>query len=92
MAFAVMSVLPALVSIIDQQWKPYQMSFFMSAVLGCYFVGYLMRLFNRYALEAYLEDSAWATSGFYTVGFGMVIIVYTTIYQQYQKVRQYAAY
>lgn len=92
MAFAVMSVLPALVSIIDQRWKPYRMSFFMSAVLGCYFIAYLMRLINNYVLGVYLEHSAWVTSGFYTLGFGMILIAFTTIYQQYQKVKQYAAH
>ena len=92
MAFAVMSVLPALVSIIDQRWKPYRMSFFMSAVLGCYFIAYLMRLINNYVLGVYLEHSVWVTSGFYTLGFGMILIAFTTIYQQYQKVKQYAAH
>ena len=92
MAFAVMSVLPALVSIIDQRWKPYRMSFFMSAVLGCYFIAYLMRLINNYVLGVYLEHSAWVTSGFYTLGFGMILIAYIAIYQQYQNVKQYAAH
>ena len=92
MAFAVMSVLPALISIIDQRWKPYRMSFFMSAVLGCYFIAYLMRLINNYVLGVYLEHSAWVTSGFYTLGFGMILIAYIAIYQQYQNVKQYAAH
>lgn len=87
--FVIVATLPALVSIADQKWKPYKMSFFMSAVLGCHFVTYLLHYSSSFFFESFLLQNEWALIAFYTLGFGMIILTYHAIYQQYKKVKQY---
>lgn len=88
----ILATLPALLSVADQRAKPYKMSFFMSAVLGCHLAIYGLHSINVFLLEDYLNQSSLATLAFYAFGFGMIMLTYHSIYQQYQKVKQYASH
>ena len=87
--FMGMATLPMLVSVVDQKWKPYKMSFFWSAVLGCHFVTYFLHYCSSFFFKDFLVQNTLATVAFYTFGFGFIILTYTAIYQQYLKVKQY---
>jgi len=88
-ALMVLATLPALISLVDQKWKPYKMSFFMSAVIGCNNVIYGLYYISRFFFESYLEQSTNALVVFYSLGFGLIFMTYAAIYKQYKKVKQY---
>lgn len=83
---------PALLTLIDQRHKPYKMSFFCSAILGCFMTTQVLHNIGTFGIESYLEQSKEVAVLFYTFAFGLLILGYIAIFRQYQKAKRYAAY
>ena len=83
---------PALLTLVDQRHKPYKMSFFCSAVLGCFMVTQVLHAIGTFGLESYLVQSQEVAILFYAFAFGLLILGYIAIFRQYQKAKRYSTY
>ena len=83
---------PALLTLVDQRHKPYKMSFFCSAVLGCFMAIQVLHSIGTFGLESYLEQSQEVAILFYAFAFGLLTLGYIAIFRQYQKAKRYSTY
>lgn len=84
------SVIPAVLSIADQKNKPYQMSYFIVAIIGCSLSMQVWNALGAFVIEELFEASLTANFLYYLAGTYLLLTCYRSIWSMYQKVLRYA--